>query len=287
MQNYLQKTNLYEKVKRVLITIVLGVISAIVILTVFSRYNGENNDNTHTDSLFMTLSHSPLKNAYSTEVKVKEMNNSTVENAKTTENDVKIIPKCRSVKVLFKNGRVEEMELEEYITGCVLGEMPLGFEAQALLAQCVAARTFTVRQMCGNSKHKNADVCTDSACCQNYISPESKDFGEENLKKLKGAVNATKGIIMTYEGAPIEAVYHASSGEYTLDSEDVWGGRVEYLRSVPSPEGEAELKSVARGHRVGMSQHGANLLAKQGMGFADILKYYYSGISLDFLDDGV
>ncbi|MBR2022027.1 MAG: hypothetical protein IJ939_06270, partial [Clostridia bacterium] len=88
-----------------MITIVLGVISAIVILTVFSRYNGENNDNTHTDSLFMTLSHSPLKNAYSTEVKVKEMNNSTVENAKTTENDVKIIPKCRSVKVLFKNGR--------------------------------------------------------------------------------------------------------------------------------------------------------------------------------------
>ena len=78
-------------------------------------------------------------------------------------------------------------------------------------------------------------------------------------------------------------MYHASSGECTLNSEDVWGGRVEYLRSVPSPEGESELQGVLYGHRVGMSQHGANLLAKEGMGYAGILCYYYSGISLGFM----
>ena len=97
------------------------------------------------------------------------------------------------------------------------------------------------------------------------------------------AVAATKGIIMVYDGEPIEAVYHASSGGRTLNSEDVWGGRVEYLRSVPSPEGEAELTSVLYGHRVGMSQQGANLLAKQGFSYPQILRYYYNGISFDFL----
>jgi len=88
---------------------------------------------------------------------------------------------------------------------------------------------------------------------------------------------------MVYNGVPIEAVYHASSGERTLDSEDVWGGKVEYLRSVPSPEGEAEMAGVLYGHRVGMSQHGANLLAQDGYGYASILKYYYSGISFDIV----
>ena len=79
------------------------------------------------------------------------------------------------------------------------------------------------------------------------------------------------------------AVYHASSGSNTLDSEQVWGGRVEYLRSVDSPEGEEALEVSVKGHRVGMSQHGANLLAKDGKSYAEILKYYYSGISLGFL----
>ena len=88
---------------------------------------------------------------------------------------------------------------------------------------------------------------------------------------------------MTFEGIPIEAVYHASSGEKTLASEEVWGGRVEYLRSVKSPDGESRSFPEGMGHRVGMSQHGANLLAKEGLGYASILKYYYKGIEFDFL----
>ena len=89
--------------------------------------------------------------------------------------------------------------------------------------------------------------------------------------------------MLTYEGKPIEAVYHASSGSGTLNSEDVWGGRLDYLRAVKSPDGETAISAFGMGHRVGMSQHGANLLAKEGMGYMEILKYYYSGISFDFL----
>lgn len=284
MQNCLQKAKLSEKVKKLLCAILLGALSAVVILAIFNRYDSEKRENTYPLSLFATLPRSPSENACSDDEKCVEMNNSKEENAKMTENDAKIIPKCRSVKVLFKNGRVEEMELEEYVKGCLLGEMPISFETQALMAQSIAIRTFTVRQSTlGKSKHKNADVCTDSACCQSFLNPADKKISEDNMKKLCDAVNATRGIIMVYNGEPIEAVYHASSGEYTLSSEDVWGGRVEYLRSVPSPEGEAQLASTLYGHRVGMSQQGANLLAKEGKRFTEILGYYYTGIGFDFL----
>ena len=216
-----------------------------------------------------------------------EMNNVMQKNAKTNlpeEKCVKKIIKCENVRVLHRDNSVVLMPLEEYVTACVLGEMPLSFESQALMAQSVAVRTFTVRQALGKSKHKNADVCTNPACCQSFAIPESKNISEENMKKLTDAVNATKGIIIVYDGEPIEAVYHASSGSTTLDSEDVWGGKVEYLRSVKAPDGEISVSASGMGHRVGMSQHGANLLAKEGMNYIEILKYYYSGISFDFLN---
>ena len=213
-----------------------------------------------------------------------KMNNFSDDNAKNDNLTVKneIFSECKSILVLTGTS-ITEMPIEEYVTGCVLGEMPLFFEPQALMAQCVAARTFAIRQASGFSKHKNADVCTSPACCQNFISPKKKNLGQENLKKLTDAVNATRGIIALYDGMPIEAVYHASSGSTTLSSEEVWGGRVEYLRSVDAPEGEEALEVSVKGHRVGMSQHGANLLAKEGMGYAQILKYYYSGINLGFM----
>lgn len=283
MQNYLQKTKLSANLKKLFVLLVLLCALTVAILALFNKYSTAKGSEKKPVSLFMTLPRLSSEQGAGDVGMYAEMNNLNYENAKVGENNAKKALKCRNIRVLQTNGRVEEMELEEYVTACVLGEMPLGFESQAIMAQCVAVRTFAVRQSGGKSKHRNADVCTDAGCCQSFILPENKEISEDNLQKLKGAVNATKGIIMVYEDEPIEAVYHASSGAYTLDSEDVWGGRVEYLRSVPSPEGEAELTSVVYGHRVGMSQHGANILAKQGYDFAEILKYYYSGISFDFL----
>lgn len=217
-----------------------------------------------------------------------KMNNEQQKNAKThvfpsspAENTL-VLPK--TVDVMTSQGEIVTMELEEYVKGCVLGEMPLDFESQAIMAQSVAVRSFTVRLVAlGSKKHKNADVCTNPACCQNFISPDSVKLKAENLKKLNDSVTATKGMILTYLGQPIEAVYHASSGDKTLDSEDVWGGRVEYLRSVKAPDGETAISAMGRGHRVGLSQHGANLLAKEGRDFMEILSYYYTGVSFSFV----
>ena len=54
--------------------------------------------------------------------------------------------------------------------GTVEAEMPAAFEEEALKAQACAARTYTVvRQASAHAAHPQADVCTDSGCCQAYV----------------------------------------------------------------------------------------------------------------------
>ena len=53
--------------------------------------------------------------------------------------------------------------------------------------------------------------------------------------KLSGAVSATRGVILTYNGKPIEALFHSSSGGMTEDAANVFGGDAPYLKSVSSP----------------------------------------------------
>lgn len=291
MQNCLQKKSLKSRIAKRVLVLMLAILVLTLVCLIYGKLcmsgGGVKTNAAHTGKLYSMFSDMPYDTFVQASENDAEMNNQTFENAKCVQNEEKNTSRgveCEYVRVLHKDSTVETMELEEYVKGCLLGEMPISFETQALMAQSIAIRTFTVRQSTlGKSKHNNADVCTDSACCQSFLNPADKKISEDNMKKLCDAVNATRGIIMVYNGEPIEAVYHASSGEYTLSSEDVWGGRVEYLRSVPSPEGEAQLASTLYGHRVGMSQQGANLLAKEGKRFTEILGYYYTGIGFDFL----
>ena len=81
------------------------------------------------------------------------------------------------------------------------------------------------------------------------------------------AVDETHGLVLTYDMKIISAYYSASAGGMTSNS--IWGGYAPYLHSVPSFD-----ENVAKnGHGVGMSQHGANNLAKQGYNAYQILQY--------------
>ena len=287
MQNCLQS----KRSKLLISAVIFAVLSIIVLRSGLVRYNknhGKSSLNTKYKLLSGAQAAQPCqKNEPLMYEENQKMNNFSQENAKmytfSTQKAALTDIRADFVNVLMPDGNVLSMELEEYVRGCVYGEMPLSFEPQALMAQSVAARTFAVNMMNGASKHRGADVCTSPACCQNYTLPTEKNIGSENFKKLCDCTLATRSIVLTYRGQPIEAVYHASSGNTTLASEDVWGGYVEYLRAVKAPDGEEAISVSGMGHRVGMSQHGANLLAKEGMGYTQILKYYYSGISFDFV----
>ena len=259
-------------------------------------------------------------------------------------------------KLLIEDhGTVIEMDLEEYILGVVLGEMPTDFEIEALKAQAVATRTYTLRSAERGSKHLYVHLCTDASCCQAYS--DSGNYPESVVEKFRLAVAETSGQVLIYEDELIEATYFSCSGGLTEDAVAVWGADVPYLKSVDSPGEENadyyeteyqystqeflnKLKlpenlqltdksfvitytqgdGVARmyiantcftgiqlrslldlpstaftvhveddvihisakgyGHRVGMSQYGADAMAVSGKGYEEILLHYYPGTTL-------
>ena len=135
---------------------------------------------------------------------------------------------------------VEKLELDEYLYGVVSSEMPVDFEEEALKAQAVVARTYTMYKIINNGgKHENADICDDSKCCQAWISKENRIarweeyLRESNWNKIVNCVNSTVGKIITYEGKPINAFFHSNSGGITEVPLNVWGGSgYPYLQSV-------------------------------------------------------
>ena len=283
----------------------------------------------------------------------------TMEDAKVTE--VIEMRQSITIPVIFEDGTVRDMELDEYLTGVVLAEMPASFELEALKAQAVVARTYTLRAHRGKSKHEQGSVCTDSACCQAYRDPDGYP-DPEGLGKVVSAVLATSGLVLTYEGELIEATYFSCSGGSTEDAVAVWGTDVPYLKATSSPGEEnatyytdsatfsatefvtklgqtldgapkswfeavsytagggveemsicgrtysgTELRKLLGlrstaftittdadsvtfhtrgfGHRVGMSQYGADAMAAEGRDFRQILQHYYQGVELDLLSD--
>jgi stage II sporulation protein D len=273
------------------------------------------------------------------------------------------------ISVLMKAGSITNMKLDTYLTAVLLREMPADFELEALKAQAVVARTYTLRRLEDYSKHDNAMLCTDSACCQGYCSVDDylhNGGSPESVQKISSAVFETNDEVLTYNDELIEATYFSCSGGMTEDAAAVWGTEIPYLVATQSPGEEnathytdtltltiAEfankleievpdvntkwiesvtytagggvkqmricgsdyngtllrqmlgLRSTAFaitilgdtvtittkgfGHRVGMSQYGAEAMAVQGSTYHQILSHYYRGtelISFAEIDNG-
>ena len=143
-----------------------------------------------------------------------------------------------------ESGQVEKLTMDRYLWGVVAAEMPASFQPEALKAQAVAARTYTLRKgSAADSAHPEAMVCDDHTCCQAYITPQAAaaNWGAEAgfyTDKIAEAVAGTDGLALTYEGALIDAVFFSSASGSTADAAEVWGNAVAYLRPVATPEGE-------------------------------------------------
>lgn len=143
-----------------------------------------------------------------------------------------------SISIQMQDGTIHTIELEQYLIGVVLAEMPTDFEIDALKAQAVVARTFAWKNHVSGGKHFSCDLCTNPSCCQGYLS--EREFLERNgsahaLLKVMCAVRDTESIIITYADEPIEATYFSCSGGYTEDAEEVWGNAYPYLTAKISP----------------------------------------------------
>lgn len=142
-----------------------------------------------------------------------------------------------------------ELTMEEYLYGVLKAEMPASFPEEALKAQAVAARTYTIHKQWLYEKgaapaesHKGAQMCSDYHHCKAYSLKSAEELWGKDAefyeKKVKAAIAETDGIYMTYNAEPIVAVFHAASGPKTEKASDVWGGEYPYLNAVESPGGE-------------------------------------------------
>ncbi len=144
------------------------------------------------------------------------------------------------------DGKPQKMTLDEYLWGVVAAEMPAAFDQQALCAQAVAARTYTLYRLDSpNKNHPDVDICGDSTCCQAWMSRKdrladwSKKDGKTYEKKITKAVKDTDGLALYYDGAPILAAFHAASAGSTKSALEVWGKDYPYLQEVSSPEDDS------------------------------------------------
>ena len=146
-----------------------------------------------------------------------------------------------NIKLLhMSNNQIEEIKLDEYLCNVVSAEIPAKYNIEALKAQAIVARTYTIYTIIKNSnKHGEANLCDSSSCCQAWISKDDRlEKWEENVReeywnKIVQAVNETIGQVITYNGEVINAVYHANSGGKTELASGVWsGGDYPYLQSV-------------------------------------------------------
>lgn len=273
---------------------------------------------------------------------------------------------AQSVRILLEDGEIEELTLAEYLWRVVAAEMPAGFEEEALRAQAVCARTYTMWKM-GRATHEGADLCSSSACCQAYTTREAAcarwgELAQTYTRRIASAVEDTDGQLIVYDGQPIQALFFSSSVSSTEDAAQVWGNSLPYLVPVSSPEGEEvpnyrstvtltaqQLRTLVEqsgmgisltgdpagwignirynssgrveeltvggaavsggaaralfglrsacfevtqaegvftfsvtgyGHGVGMSQYGANAMAKQGSSWEEIVCHYYTGVEI-------
>ncbi len=284
--------------------------------------------------------------------------------------------KYATIKLLHtKTNEIEELPIDEYLYGVVSGEMPATYEMEALKAQAIVARTYTLYQiMNSKGKHQDSDICDNSNCCQAWISKEDRlnrwdeDVRNSNWDKITNAVDSTQGKIITYNNAPIDAFFHSNSGGITETATNVWGGsNFPYLKIVETAgedgyeqyssevelskdelinklkekhpevqmnfdegncieikeytdsgrvktikfgnieiagteartlfglkstnfsfeinENTIKFKVIGYGHGVGMSQTGADSMAKNGSNFEQIIMHFYDGVQITYIND--
>ncbi len=154
---------------------------------------------------------------------------------------------------LAKDGKLIEMPLDEYICCVVAAEMSVSYNEEALKAQAIASRTYTLNKMRkgGCNSLEGADICSSSKHCQAFAEVDKlrerwKDDFDTKFGKIKNAVESTENMVLTYDGKLISALYHSSSSGSTEDNENVYLNSVPYLISVSTPEEDVdEEKSIS------------------------------------------
>lgn len=159
---------------------------------------------------------------------------------------------------------INDIPIELYLQGVVPSEMPPSWEHDAHKAQAIAARSYAIANL--GKRAKDGYDLKDT--------PEDQAYGGATAEtpQTNDAVAETRGLVLIHDGKIIPAYYSASAGGHTKDASQVWTKDLAFIKAVPSFDDGIKKN----GHGVGMSQYGANNLAKKGYNAYQILKYFYA-----------
>ncbi len=324
--------------------------------------------------IFMIILPTTVITNSATKIKDKNEDKAVMSNINTSTNtEIKFAGQEMINVYITSKGKVEEVNIEDYVCGVVASEMPAEFNIEALKAQAIASRTYLASKAVNNCVNGHgADVC-DSVHCQVYKSKEESiakwdsTKAQEYWSKIEEAVKATAGQVISYNGELVMyPQFFATSSGKTENSADANWGNIPYLKSVSStgeesapkyqseksisiaefinsvnikyPDANMNTANIASqiavlsrseaggvktlkvgnkelsgsefrflvglnstnftyiikedeiifnckgyGHGVGMSQWGANAMAKRGENYEAILKHYYTGVDISNL----
>ena len=287
----------------------------------------------------------------------KKANNNHVDKSKekdkADEKESNLINNEKLITIYRSNGNVVSLSLDDYLIGVVASEMPASFNIEALKAQAIVARTYTLKSINDNKK------LTDTTSTQVYKDNDElkniwKNEYDKYYNKIKNVINDTKGLVITYNNKLIDAVYHSTSNGMTEDPIYVWNYSIPYLKSVnseydknvstykrttkfkyediskildtnidnttnfilernesnrvinvkvndlsingttfrnllslrstdfniESTNDELIITTYGYGHGVGMSEYGANEMAKNGYNYKEIINHYYTNVEI-------
>jgi stage II sporulation protein D len=139
------------------------------------------------------------------------------------------------ITVFMKDSGVKkQMDVEEYLTGVVAGEMKPGWPLNAYAAQAIVARTFTMEFLArgGTRKLHGTDISTDEK--------EAQAYNTANISPaIRRAVAMTKGLVLIYKNRYIQGWYSASCGgltDYAKEGLAYKEHEPSYISSVKCPE---------------------------------------------------
>jgi hypothetical protein len=168
---------------------------------------------------------------------------------------------------------INELPMENYLKG--IAETSNSSPEEYHKTMAVASRTYASYHLERGTKHGDEYYIVDATYDQVY-----KGYGtQQRLSNVVRAVEATRGEIVTYKGELALTPYYSWSDGRTRSMLEVWGVDKPWLQSVKEPEGYT--KTTLYGHGVGLSAHGAVLLAHEyNYDYDEILAYYYTGTTI-------
>ena len=114
--------------------------------------------------------------------------------------------------------------LTDYVKGVVPYEVSVSWPVEALKAQALCAKCYTIKSL-GKHGSKGFDLCNTTDCQMYCGTNKATDISD-------AAVEETEGLFVLYDGEICTTYYHASSGGYTEDAGNIWGKDIPYLKAV-------------------------------------------------------